>query len=122
MSTDTLISLCWIVLGLTALVNVGGAAMAYQPESGFAYVLSAGLPVLVIAAVLFALPRSTGATRVVALAIAVVLGGGLTGTYGYRLMVDSGNSIFWLPQVLLGLGLLLLSYQIGRDRGLEGKT
>lgn len=119
MSSDALISLCWITLGVSALGMVGGAAIgaAYNPGGGIRYLTVALLPVIGIGCVLFLLPRARGAVRVLTLIVACVSGVALVGVFGYRLVVDIGDALFWAPPLLLGVGLVALAVALVREAG-----
>lgn len=110
MSARVIITFCWIALGLTAVVSLGGAAIgaAYHPESGVRYLVANLAPVVIVAGLLGLLPRLTGGVLIVALLATACAGLALIGFFGRQIMIDSGDALLWTPPVLLGLGLLAL--------------
>jgi hypothetical protein len=124
MNPNTLISLCWIVLGLSALVLIGGAAIgaAYHPEAALTYLLAACGPVILVGALLYCLPRVQGPLWVLVIVLLACTGFGLVGVFGYRLTVDGGDALLWTPPLLLGIGLLALVGTGGSPQKLRGKS
>ncbi len=124
MNDYTLISLCWIALGLSALVGIGAAAIgaAYTPEHGAKYLGATLGPVIGVAGLLFLLPRTSGVLWLIVLFATACTGLALVGFFGHRLVVDSGDAMLWVPPLLLGLGLLVLVLRGGPRGGSRGDT
>lgn len=112
MTQNTLLSLCWIALGLSAVGAIGAAAIgaAYHPQNGVLYLAGAVAPVIGIGALLFALPRARGAVWLILLLSVACAGVGLVGFFAYQLARDGGDALLWLPPFLLGLGLVGLVF------------
>ena len=123
MNPNTLISLCWIALGLSALVLIGGAAIgaAYNPDAAVTYLLAACGPVILIGVLLYSLPRVHGPWWRLVIVLSACTGLGLVGVFGYRLTVDGGDALLWTPPLLLGIGLLALVGTGGPRQRLRGK-
>ncbi len=121
MAQSTLISLCWIALGLSALGMIGAAAIGsgYHPEKTGRYVFFAVAPVIAIGAQLFFLPRVRGIVWGVLLFTVALSGVGLVGFFANRLFADAGDALLWLPPFILGLGQLGLVF-VARPAGSAG--
>lgn len=116
MSQRAIIGFCWITLGLTALVMLGGAAIgaAYHPDKRAELLLTTAAPLVAIAGLLVLLPRTRGIVWGVTLLGIASAGVALVGFFAYRLAVDGGDAVLWTPPMLLGLGLLALVLGLGR--------
>lgn len=122
MAQSTLISLCWIALGLSAVGAIAGASIgaAYNPENGGRYLAGAVGPVVGIGGLLYFLPRTAGVLWGVLLFATALAGLALVGFFAYRLLIDGGDALLWLPPLILGLGLLGLVFVGGPAKKRRG--
>jgi|GEM_PF-3570013 hypothetical protein len=126
MSLRVILTLCWIALGLTALVSLGGAAIgaAYHPDYGMRYLVGNLAPIVVIAGLLGLVTRVTGVVFLVALVATACAGLALIGFFGRQVVIDRGDALLWTPPILLGFGLVGLAAVLwsGPPAGARGRT
>lgn len=116
--SEGLVVLCWLALAVTAVMGLGAAAIGsgYHPENTSLYLAFVLLPTVPSAIVLLAAPRaSSGRMRSLVATASAVIGVGLVGFFGFRMMMDAGDFLLWSPPFLLGVGLLKLWSELARE-------